>query len=68
MGQGNKPRNTPRFTDNPFRDPSIDPETAERLDARNAAYRYWHETGDPGPINEFGFNLPDRRESKEVEE
>ena len=54
-------RDHSRFTDNPFRDPNIDPETAKRLDARNAAYSHWHETGDPGPINEFGFNLPDRR-------
>ena len=31
------------------------------MDRRNATYRYWQETGDPGPINEFGFTLPDRR-------
>ena len=52
---------TSRFSDNPFRDPNIDPETAARLDARNAAYALWRETGDPTEINKFGFNLPDRR-------
>ena len=51
-----------RFTDNPFRDPNIDPETAKYLDERNAAYNYWHETGDPTRINKFGYDLPDRRE------
>ncbi len=65
MSQGHRPRNTSRFTDNPFRDPNIDPETAKRLDARNAVYNYWHETGDPGPAREFGSDLPDRQESKE---
>ena len=56
---------TSRFTDNPLRDPNMDPETAARLDARNAAYRHWHETGDPTEINKFGFNLPDRRAQAE---
>ncbi len=34
-----------------------------QLDARNAAYAHWRETGDPTEINKFGFNLPDRRGS-----
>ena len=53
---------TSRFTDNPFRDPNMPPEQAAKLDARNAAYNHWHETGDPTEINKFGFNLPDRRQ------
>ena len=52
---------TSRFTDNPFRDPNLPPDKVAYLDKRNAALRHWRETGDPGPAQEFGFNLPDRR-------
>ena len=38
------------FTDNPFRNPNIDPETAKRLDVRNAAYNW----GNPGPNFDTG--------------
>lgn len=51
-----------RFTDNPFRDPNLPPEKREWLNRRNAAIRHWQNTGDPGPVAEFGFTLPDRRE------
>ncbi len=36
------------------------------MDRRNAAYRHWQETGDQEPMREFGFNLPDRRETNSV--
>ena len=57
-----------RFTDNPFRDPNLPPETREYLDRRNAAYRHWRDTGDPEPMREFGFNLPDRRDRRRPDE
>ena len=50
-----------RFTDNPFRDPNISPETAAALDRRNAAVRVWHRTGDPSEAAKIGITLPDRR-------
>ena len=53
-----------RFTDNPFRDPNLPPEQHEYLARRNAALRHYYSTGDPEPIREFGFNLPDKRERK----
>ena len=52
-----------RFTDNPFRDPNLPPERQEYLDRRNTAYRHWQDTGDPEPMREFGFDLPDRRDN-----
>ncbi len=55
-----------RFSDNPFRDPNMPKEQQEYLDRRNAAMRYYYETGDPEPLAEFGFHPRSKVEEKRL--
>ena len=49
-----------RWEDNPFRNPDLTPEQVEYADRRGAAFREYYRTGNPEPLREFGFNLPDK--------
>ena len=44
-----------RFSDNPFRDPTLTPEQVERIEKRNEALRIYRETGNEGPAIEIGL-------------